>query len=297
MTQAGYWRLGDRSDEVYECRFTTKSCPGTRVLDDSHCSDAKWPYCACGYEGALCAVCARGYYETWGDSPCGECGSSAGHAPTAAIGACFFVLFVVGGGIARTRGNRIANSARCRIARYFYRLGKVKMRLIFFSSQVLSEFSLIASNTVDSGGDGFPEPALTFSRLLGVANLDGIALIPMGCAFPKATFYSKLVAKTMGPLVPILLLWARPTFHTLTGAVKWQRQQSARFAAKYSLLWIELTLTSVSTTIVEAFKCSEFDNESFLTAQLSLSCDISSPRRAAWVSYSIVAVLLYPLGE
>ena len=185
-----------------------------------------------------------------------------GHAPTIAMGLSLFVLAATGVGIALTKRKRIVNSARYLTARYFYRLGRVKMRVIFFAAQTLSEFSLISTNTADSGGSGFPEPAATFSRMLGVANFDVIGIIPMGCVLPEATFYSKLVAKTVGPIVPVALLWAWPAFHAITGAVKAQQEHSARFAAKYSLLWLELMLASVSTTIIETFVCREFDGDS-----------------------------------
>ena len=38
--------------------------------------------------------------------------------------------------------------------------------------QVLSEFALIAKKTTSGSGGGFPEPAATFARILGAANLD-----------------------------------------------------------------------------------------------------------------------------
>ena len=295
----GYWRVDDESDRVYECRFGRTSCPGTSVLDDdgdTNCSNAKWPYCKCGYTGALCAVCAPNYYESWGGTQCVDCENEQGHAHAIAIGASLFVFTIASVGIAITQRKRIVNSARWRTARYLYRLGRVKMRVVFFALQVLSEFSLISTKTVQSGSDGgFPEPAATFSRMLGVANFDVIGLVPMGCVLPEATFHSKLVAKTVGPIIPVALLWAWPATRVITGASKVKQQHSARFAAKCSLLWLELTLASVSTTIFETFVCSGFDGEYFLNAQLTIPCD-GSPRRIAWEVYAGLAVGLYPVG-
>jgi hypothetical protein len=94
------------------------------------------------------------------------------------------------------------------------------MRVVFFALRVLSEFSLISTRTVDSDGSGFPEPAATFSRMLGAANFDVIGLIPMGCVLLEATFHSKLVAKAVGPIVPVALLWAWPATLAITGAGK-----------------------------------------------------------------------------
>ena len=134
--------------------------------------------------------------------------------------------------------------------------------------------------------------------MLGVANFQVIDLIPIGCVLPEATFYSKLVAKTVGPIVPVALLWAWPAFCAITGAVKEKQERSARFAAKLSLLWLELTLASVSTTIIETFVCQQFDGEFFLNAELTLSCDGSkSSKRSLWIVYASLAAGVYPIGQ
>ena len=133
-----------------------------------------------------------------------------------------------------------------------YRLGRVKMRVVFFATQVLSEFSLISTKTAETNG-GCSEPAAKFARLLGVANFDVIGMIPMGCVLAESNFYSTLVAKTVGPFVPIAFLWSRPAFHAIIGTVQVRQAHSARFAAKCSLLWLELVAASVSTTIIETF--------------------------------------------
>lgn len=135
----GYWRVDDKSDTVFECHFGSTSCPGTSVLDDNsaaNCSNAKWPYCKCGFAGALCAVCAPYYYESWGDTPCVDCGNEKGRAQAIAIGTCLFVLTIAGIGIAITQRKRIVDTTRYRKVRYFCRLGKVKMHVVFFALQV-----------------------------------------------------------------------------------------------------------------------------------------------------------------
>ena len=120
--------------------------------------------------------------------------------------------------------------------------------------------------------------------------------VPMRCVLPESTFYTKLLIQTIGPLVPITLLWGRHVAHKL-GGTKQKQKESSHFAAKYSLLWLELVLTSVSTTIVSTFSCSQFDRGAlFLSEQLSLPCN-NSRRRTAWVLYAWLAVLAYPLGS
>lgn len=119
----------------------------------------------------------------------------------------------------------------------------------------------------------------------------------MGCMLQEASFYSTLVVKTVGPIVPIALLWARPAIHAITDTAKERTGQSARFAAKYSLLWLELIVASVSTTIIETcHTCHRFDDSYFLNVQLTTPCD-RSPKRVAWVAYAYFSVGVYPIGQ
>ena len=142
--------------------------------------------------------------------------------------------------------------------------------------------------------DKIYDPAGAFASFIGVTNLNFFSLVPVGCVFSEVTFYTKLLVKTIGPIVPLVLLWARPVGHIFTGN-RARREQSSLFAAKFSLLWLELVLTSVSTTIVETFVCSEFDDGAFLAAQMTIACD-GSPRRVSWMIYSWCALFIYPFG-
>ena len=81
----------------------------------------------------------------------------------------------------------------------------------------------------------------------------------------------------------------------ITRAPLARRQESAYFAAKYSLVLMELVLPSVSTTIIEASRCSSFDGgERYLREQLTISC--TSASRRTWEIYTSLCVLLYPIG-
>jgi hypothetical protein len=98
--------------------------------------------------------------------------------------------------------------------------------------------------------------------------------------------------KNVGPIVPVALLWTWSAFHVITGANKLRQEHSARFAAKCSLLWMELVLAFVSTTIIETFIWSEFDGDCFLNAR---ACD-QSPKRVAWIVFACISVAAYPIG-
>lgn len=95
--------------------------------------------------------------------------------------------------------------------------------------------------------------------------------------------------------MPIALLYCRHLVQVFIGDTQ-SRESSSRFAAKYSLLWLELVLASVSTTIVETFVCEKFDGGTFyLNAELTLPCN-GSRRRIGWVIYSGFALAVYPFG-
>ena len=125
----GYWRADEESANVYECLFGSVSYPGTKVLDAANYSsfDTKSPYCGCGYVGPFCAVCARDYYQSWGDNPCEDCRDINGHAQTFVVMGSLFILTIAGVVFAITKKKRIVNSTCYLIARYFYRLGRAKM--------------------------------------------------------------------------------------------------------------------------------------------------------------------------
>jgi hypothetical protein len=125
----GYWRADEESANVYECLFGSVSYPGTKVLDAANYSsfDTKSPYCGCGYVGPFCAVCARDYYQSWGDNPCEDCRDRNGHAQTFVVMGSLFILTIAGVVFAITKKKRIVNSTCYLIARYFYRLGRAKM--------------------------------------------------------------------------------------------------------------------------------------------------------------------------
>ena len=107
--------------------------------------------------------------------------------------------------------------------------------------------------------------------------------MPVGCLFPAASFYTILLFKTISPVVVVALFWSYAAFkHTTT---RNDAADATRFAAQYSLLVLELVVSSVSTTIVRTYSCSEFDGAWYLTSELTLACD-DSPKRQLYQKYA-----------
>ena len=80
---------------------------------------------------------------------------------------------------------------------------------------------------------------MTFSRLLALANFDLVTVLPLGCSLSDSTFYTVLTLKTTAlPLGPVALLWIWALANPGKG------QENAKTAAKLSLLWLEMVLTT-----------------------------------------------------
>ena len=66
---------------------------------------------------------------------------------------------------------------------------------------------------------------------------------------------------------------------------------------RLALLLLEVTLPSITTTLIQVFICQKFDDgASFLRESLVLACDDSDSSRAFWVVYAAVALIVYMVG-
>ena len=83
-----------------------------------------------------------------------------------------------------------------------------------------------------------------------MSNLDLVAFVPVRCVFPATTYYDTLVFSTVTPLAVIALLWTFPIGRRIIG----KPVAGAEVAlARFSLLALEVVVSSVSTTIVQVF--------------------------------------------
>ena len=185
----------------------------------------------------------------------------------------------------------------------------------------MSQFTSISQGTGD--GRTYAEPAFTFTRVISLCNFDVLSFLPLSCCVPNSNFYTHLLIKcTLLPLGPVALLWT----HALCAKPD-KRRKARQSAAKLSLLWLEMVLTTgectnaryyltltqnrhnsrsvfqclctctaVSTTITQTFACEKIDKDYFLRADMTLACDISSARRQSWKTLAILMLLAYPLG-
>ena len=287
--------------EVLECRFKKRSCPA--LTNESRCGkdvgdvNDEVNYCACGFQGPLCSECSTGgdggkYFMSWSGHGCQSCAEGTSHAPTIALCVVMVLPVIFISQVLYLQKSDIEASYFVKFILQFRDHAAVKLRILFFMAQTVSQFSVISSSNGDAGA--YPEPAASFAAALGVSNLDVLGFVPVNCIWPHTTFYHKLFVKTVGPLVPLVLLWMLPFSKAIRGITGEAYDKAWQLAAQLSLLWIELVLTSVSTTIVQTLVCDDFDDGRYLRAQLVLPC--RGANRDFWVGYSIAMVLLYPVG-
>ena len=84
----GFWRAGDESTEILQCRYGDLACPGDSTANPATGPD---PYCAAEYEGPLCSQCTEEYFASWeGGGACQKCAAGKSHTPTIGLGAGVF---------------------------------------------------------------------------------------------------------------------------------------------------------------------------------------------------------------
>ena len=88
------------------------------------------------------------------------------------------------------------------------------------------------------------------------------------------------------------LIWATAFFMRDKNNTKKDWRASA---ARFTIIFMELILTSVSKTIFQTFSCTSFDDGDYLDEQLTLPCD-DSQRRLRWRYYASFCVFVYPIG-
>ena len=98
--------------------------------------------------------------------------------------------------------------------------------------------------------------------------------------------------KVSAPVVIIGLLWCYPLVKALRGETV---EEASRTVKRVILLLLELTLPSITTSLIQVFICTRFDNGSFLREELTLACD-DSDERVSWVAIALIGLVAYPLG-
>ena len=151
----------------------------------------------------------------------------------------------------------------------------------------------MSANVSSDDSGGYPSSAASFAAGLDFSNLDLASFVPAACLLPDADFHDKLLFSTLAPLAAVALLW----MPSIKGCITATRSTTAeRTATRWSTFVLEFVVSSVATNVVQTFRCTEFEDGRYLTAELVLKCD-GSPKQNLYIYYAWVMVLLFPIGK
>lgn len=129
-------------------------------------------------------------------------------------------------------------------------------------------------------------------KVFDIFALELLNYVPLSCIWIGSNWYTALVIRTLGPILILVVVWS-----VLLGLF-WaspSRDRIFQRAIALTLMFVELLLISISTSIFETWNCSGFDNGMFLTASLDIACD-ESDTRIAMKTFSLFMAFIFPIG-
>ncbi|KAG5181611.1 hypothetical protein JKP88DRAFT_263559 [Tribonema minus] len=323
----GLWRENLTQANVRQC-WRAEACHGGSATDSPD------DYCAEGYSGPYCAVCAADHTRTFGNK-CVACDSGQAAAAisvfvilicAAAVGISYIAitslrldaLIEVMDSATEDQTGLLASVAAA------LGLALSHLRIPIVVVQVLTQFASVT-------GAPFPQLYRGFLRWLNLFSLDLSLFLSAGC-YVRTDFYDRLLFVTIAPLVCVAALGAFHLFvcrrhQRRTGGLdgggggggggasvsggtsssrslaQWRsaraRERLDDIVSRHATLLLAFTFlifSFASTTVFQTFACDCLDGtgECYLRADYALSC--GTARHRAYVIYASFMVLVYPVG-
>jgi hypothetical protein len=161
----------------------------------------------------------------------------------------------------------------------------VQLKITLTFLQVLSQIHIVYDIP-------YPESFVVFVERMAFLNLDFIDVMRVGCV-ARVDFYGKLFAVTLVPLFVSALMYAAVRYvrHALVD----KAQAVSNMCTKAFMLLTFIIFPSVSTTVLRAFPCHDFDDDSsLLKADYSIDCNAQD--RHGYVFYAALMTIIYPIG-
>ena len=279
----GFWSTSNSSVEILPC-LNSKHCMGGNKTTD---------FCANGYSGPLCAVCASGYAATGSGEilTCTECTGQAVTTVIAGLALVFLLLALLLLCVFKSTGEKTRETFQSQTRRTSRAMTNISGRIhkVAPVAKIVTAYFQVAGGLSMVYGLSFPKFYSTFSEILGgIFSMNFISFMPLGCTAP-VDHYSSLMTYT---IIPILLGIALIIGSRVAGKPELRNKIFEVFLGMTFLI-----LPAVAMKIFSTFACSEFDGEygSFLKVDYSIACDDSS-ERGAYTAYAGLMILVYPLG-
>ena len=259
----GWWRSSDTAEVLFSCPVT-ESCVAGNVTGENACE--------VGYEGPVCALCAKGYRH-WGGK-CSKCGSNASLAMPA-LGIIAFIAFFV----------------------YIFRkplkqvVGTVIFSTTLFVAQILG---LLKEYDIN-----WPQSVGRLVEVLDITNFNVESLTP-GCSGSKSNYYSTYIAAVVVP--PAVTMFCL-LMYALTGVVERRAThdrvrkiaRDMRKKCRRNATWlVVLSYSGVAKTVLQLYNQRRLDVGVYLRRDYSI--DASNHEHTIYRITGIVALLMYPVG-
>lgn len=274
----GYWRTASTSVDLLKCELDDL-CPGGNETTT----------CLPGHEGPYCMVCGDGYYQAV-DYTCSAC-DEMGRDAILTLLVLFLIFCAIIYGIRfmfrrkkKDKKKKKKKNAQSDTA------WKSTLKILFVFLQTLASLG-------DVFAVAFPNSFTIFISIVALPMLE-LPILNTGtdCLFPKqSNHYGALVAITLAPLVLILITYLC-YLNSMRNAKDGQSLLIVR--GQYmalAVLLMYVTLPVCTKMIFRTFVCEQFDNgDRRLMVDYSLDCD--APLHAGFIAYSVLMILVYPVG-
>ena len=282
----GTWRSSYTSEIIRPCTRSS-GCTGG-AGDFTNGTDE---YCRLGHTGPLCSSCLKDYYWGFGQAcvPCGD--TLVAGTVLAAVGGVLVVLFFLILWF-RKAIKRLCMTRLYKVFRYFT---GARVKLLISTYQIIGSVAWGVNVS-------WPEPFKSFTSAL-----QSLYFVAVGgeCFEKGYNYYAKLVFMTTWPLAATVLifLWMFIRLAMVKEKYNSKKLGDRREAIKRECLWTFIVLAycvmpSNSVYLFRIFQCDDGfgpdGDQYFLTADYSLQCYV--PLHSAMVVYSIVMILVYPVG-
>jgi hypothetical protein len=248
------------------------------------------PACASGHSGPMCTVCTDGWARSTG-LRCETCADGDHAAFVVWLVLIMFALPLVYVALHYCKGrssmahtleaaqNCVSNlGTKLRVSKSWYRTTTVKLKILITFLQVLSQIHTVYEIP-------YPPAFEVFVQRMAFVNLDLIDVMRVGCV-ARVDYYGKLFAVTLVPIVLSALLYVLACC----------QQAMRNTCTKAFLLLTFIIFPSVSTTVLRAFPCRDFDGDYGSRLKADYSIDCNAPGRPGYVVYAVFMTLVYPFG-
>lgn len=168
--------------------------------------------------------------------------------------------------------------------------------------KILLSFGQIVGSFLFTFELEWPAQLEKFFGSLSVLQFDVVALPSAGCTLGKISFFMRLMAQTLGPLVVLVLLAVPSIVVGVVGAAKHggirnhpRRQPVVSRFYQSVMILVFILYPAVSTAVLKSYTCIDYGADGrWLRADHRVDCDSAEYEKIWW--FSLPFLLLYPIG-